>query len=73
MATNRERLRELADACVELGAETDDADTLSELLRISYRLLQLADPMPQQWENTAGFGELGAKRGARRRPPWYAH
>jgi hypothetical protein len=59
MAPNRERLRELADECIGLSAKTDDADTLSELLIISYRLLQLADPTLPRWENTAEFGELG--------------
>ena len=53
MAPNRERLRELADECIDLSAKTDDADTLSELLRISDGLLQLADPTLPQWENTA--------------------
>jgi hypothetical protein len=60
MTANRERLRELADACIDLSAKTDDADTLSELLRISYRLLQLADPTLPHWEGTAKFSELGA-------------
>ena len=51
MAANRDRLRELADECIVLGAQTDDADTISELLRISYRLLELADRALPQWEN----------------------
>jgi hypothetical protein len=51
MAANQERLRELADECIIVGAQTDDADTISELLRISCELLRLADPTPPQWEN----------------------
>ena len=53
MAANRDRLRELADECIVLGSQTDDADTISELLRISYRLLELADRALPQWENAA--------------------
>jgi hypothetical protein len=44
MAANRERFLELADECIALTAESDDAKCISELLRISHRLLQLADP-----------------------------
>jgi hypothetical protein len=61
MAADRERLQELADACIDLSAKTDDGDTASELLRISYRLLQLADPTLPQWEHGPEFNrELGA-------------
>jgi hypothetical protein len=56
MAANWERLRELADECIVLGAQTDDADTISELLRISYRLLQLADRTLPQWEGASVNG-----------------
>lgn len=60
MAANRERLRELADACVELAAETEDPDSIGELLRISYRLLSLADPTLPQGDSAGEFGERGA-------------
>jgi hypothetical protein len=43
--------RELADGCIALSAETEDSDSASELLRISYRLLQLADPNLPPWES----------------------
>jgi hypothetical protein len=52
MAANRERLLTLADECIAFGAETDDPKSISELLRISYRLLQLADPALPPRENT---------------------
>jgi hypothetical protein len=44
MNVHRERLREIVDDCIALSAKTDDADSASELLKTSYRLLQLADP-----------------------------
>jgi hypothetical protein len=50
MAVNRERFLELADECIALSAESEDAKSISELLRISYRLLQLADPTLPRWE-----------------------
>jgi hypothetical protein len=58
MDANQERLRELADECIVLGAQTDDADTVSELLRISYRLLELADRMLPQWENAVSVNRV---------------
>jgi hypothetical protein len=60
MAANRERLRELADACADLAAKTEDPDRIGELLRISYRLLRLADPTLPQWDSAGEFGERGA-------------
>jgi hypothetical protein len=50
MAASRERFLELADECIALSAESDDAECISELLRISHRLLQLADPTLPRWE-----------------------
>jgi hypothetical protein len=50
MAANGEHFQRLADECIALSAKSDDAHSGSELLRISYRPLQLANPTPPQWE-----------------------
>jgi hypothetical protein len=50
MASHQERFQQLADECIALSAKSDDAHNASELLRISYRLLQLANPGLPQWE-----------------------
>jgi hypothetical protein len=46
MVANRDSLQELADGCIALSGKAEDPDSASELLRISYPLLQLADPTP---------------------------
>jgi hypothetical protein len=43
------------DACVALSAKTDDADSVAELPKISYRSLRLADPALPSWRNIAKF------------------
>jgi hypothetical protein len=57
MGTNpRDRLLRLADECVALSAKTGDVGTASELLKISGRILQLADPvMAGREDNIAEF------------------
>ena len=56
MRTDQKTLRELAGQCTALGVKTDDADTAAELLRISYRLLQLANPeLPSCRDDLAEF------------------
>ena len=56
MRTDPKTLRELADRCTALGVKTEDADTAAELLRISYRLLQLANPeLPSSRDDFAEF------------------
>jgi hypothetical protein len=44
MVQNREHILQLADTCVVLSAKIDDTGAAAELLRISRRLLELADP-----------------------------
>jgi hypothetical protein len=55
MIANRDRLQELADGYIALSAKTEDPDSASELLRIAFRLLQLADPTLPSWGNIADF------------------
>lgn len=55
MVANRDCLQELADGCIALSGKTEDPDSASELVRISYRLLQLADPTLPPWGNIADF------------------
>ena len=50
MAANREHFQRLADECIALSVKSDDAQSASELLRMSYRFLQLADPTLPDWE-----------------------
>ncbi len=50
MAANGEHFQRLADECIALSAKSDNAHSASELLRISYRFLQLADPTLPEWE-----------------------
>jgi hypothetical protein len=50
MAENREHFQRLANECIALSAKSDDAHSASELRRISYRFLQLADPTLPEWE-----------------------
>jgi hypothetical protein len=50
MAANREHFQRLADECIALSAKSDTAHSASELRRISYRFLQLADPTLPEWE-----------------------
>ena len=44
MVANVDEVRQLADACVVVSTKTRDPKAAAELLRISYRILQLADP-----------------------------
>jgi hypothetical protein len=43
------RLQQLASECIHLSERTEDARTASELLRLSYRVLQLATPTMPPW------------------------
>jgi hypothetical protein len=45
-----QRLQQLADECIHLSEQTEDARTASELLRLSNRVLQLATPTLPTWE-----------------------
>jgi hypothetical protein len=47
---NDERLQQLADECIHLSERTEDARTASELLRLSYRVLQLETPTLPTWQ-----------------------
>ena len=44
-----QRLRQLADECIRLSERTEDRRTASDLLRLSYRVLQLATPTMPTW------------------------
>jgi hypothetical protein len=50
MVANREHFQRLADECIALSAKSDNPHSASELRRISYRFLQLADPTLPEWE-----------------------
>jgi hypothetical protein len=58
MAANREHFQRLADECIALSAKSDTAHSASELRRISYRLLQLADPTLPHWEEDEDIPEF---------------
>jgi hypothetical protein len=45
-----QRLQQLADECIHLSEQTEDARTASDLLRLSYRVLQLATPTLPTWK-----------------------
>jgi hypothetical protein len=62
MDANQVHLRELADACVLASAETRDADAAAELLRISYRILRLADPTLPAQEDEDDIPEFGCRQ-----------
>jgi hypothetical protein len=44
------RLQQLADECIHLSKRTQDPRTASELVRLSYRVLQLATPTLPTWQ-----------------------
>jgi hypothetical protein len=57
MGPDGDSLQKLADACVALSANIRDANAASELRRIAYRLLQLADATLPDWEEESSeFG-----------------
>jgi hypothetical protein len=45
-----QRLRQLADECIQLSERTEDRRTASDLLRLSYHVLQLATPTMPTWQ-----------------------
>jgi hypothetical protein len=58
MAAHREHFQRLADECIALSVKSDTAHSASELRRISYRLLQLADPTLPHWEEDEDIPEF---------------
>jgi hypothetical protein len=47
---SKDRLQQLADDGIGLSRRTEDERTASELLKLSYRVLQLATPTMPVWE-----------------------
>jgi hypothetical protein len=45
-----EQLQRLADECLHISERTEDARTASDMLRLSYRILQLATPTMPTWQ-----------------------
>jgi hypothetical protein len=47
---NEKQIRQLAQECIHISDRTGDACTASEMLRLSYRILQLATPTMPAWQ-----------------------
>jgi hypothetical protein len=47
---NEEQIKGLVQECIHISERTEDPRTASEMLRLSYRILQLATPTMPTWQ-----------------------
>ncbi len=46
-----ERVQQLANECIAMSRRTEDAETASELMKMSHRILRLTDPTLPLWKD----------------------